>query len=319
MSLDALRQISQIKRKAEEIIQEKYKAEPLYKLNGNILLWTIQYILFDYIYQISPTLEHKKFTDDELTQLAHWMHLRSMFSDFSVRWDDLVTEIYKNTRKTILARLDGDEDHPMVFVYDCLLNMKEMHIRHPKQSPANTSVSKSVYDECAQTCYNAVDGEECIFGHSIHGKKEYSSLIFTPLPSDADYKLIDPKEGGYDFELRLFVDKEQGVLDRRYNVPDQFNVIITPEWGLMCRLLHNIFHLFDYINTDLVRLLVDDRDRFAKMPWEDVWKELVKEKHFGANMNQFRKVKGLPIMVTGIAQILNIVNGALKLSEKIKK
>ena len=321
------------------------------RLNGGMLFEAIKYIIFDYVFQISPELQNKPYSKDELTKLAHWLHLRKSFSAFSEQWEETVAYIKTHVLRDLESRCEAD--HPLLFVFKCTMGMQEMHIRHPKQSPASTS---HAFGDPISRCQNVVNLRQCTFG----GVEKYAEHIFTPLPSDADFRLRDPEEGDENFRLALEYEKMTNSLPSAYDVSEQFSVILTPEWGRLNRVLHNIFHMYAYINVDVLGV-VDKyrrkaaRDKYPKLvakidveagsvprddeklaaltqqfetrvaeiwvgkEWAEIWETLVTPEYADAPVSQFKKAKTAPELVSSIAQIVNIVNGALKLIKSLQK
>ena len=321
------------------------------RLNGTMLFDTIKHIIFDYVFQISPELRNKRYSKGELTKMAHWLHFWESFSAFSEEWEKTVTYIKRRVLHDLESRCE--DDHPLLFVFKCVTEMHEMHIRHPKQSPASAS---HVFGEPISHCQNVVNLRSCTFG----GVEKYAEHIFTPLPSDADFKLRDPEEGDDNFRLALKFEKMTNTLPKEYNVSEQFSVILTPEWGRLIRMLHNIFHLYDYINVDVLGVVdkyrrkavrekypnlvakIDvatkskpcDDEKLAALlqefethvteiwideEWEKIWETIVTPEYAKEPVSRFKKAKTAPELVSSIAQIVNIVNGALKLIKTLQK
>ena len=55
----------------------------------------------------------------------------------------------------------------------------------------------------------------------------------------------------------------------------------------------------------------DQFKRFSKMPWLDVWSELVTPEFANVDISQFKKSKGAPKMVVAISEMCNIVVATL--------
>ena len=249
MDEEGLRAASRIKNRAIKLERKLYPAETN-ELCGDMLLCAIKYVIFDHVFGISSTFEYKKFTNAQTVQLAHWLHLRKVFGKFTVRWTHIVETIKARVKSDLTRRLEAD--HPLLKVFGFVTQMHEMHIRKPKQSLANVTTCR---EDATPTCYNVITNAECEWD-----RESYSSIIFNPLPSDANYELRDPEEES-DQTSRITIDahKVLGWLESEYDVPEQFCFAVTPNWGKLLRLLHNICHLVDYINVDVLHVVYTHR------------------------------------------------------------
>jgi hypothetical protein len=92
---------------------------------------------------------------------------------------------------------------------------------------------------------NFVTGKRCDFNVE---KARFPCLIFTPRPSDLDVDAIDAAEHSHD----IWMNHETGEITAKDDEEQQYSLILTKEWVLLARLMHNIFHYFDYLNNSLL-------------------------------------------------------------------
>lgn len=297
-------------RRAHKIAAKRYPELDLdtCPLNGPILMRTIQYMMFAFIYQVNNDED-----PSSPEQLAHWMTLYQAYKHFMPRWNRLVARVQNHVRAEILARTHNDPEHPLVFLYDSLVERQELHIRRPKISPTRKTRN-------AARCYNSVNNSVCDFQASKGRRPAFGMFVFTPLPSDDDYMVRDPNERSEQYRLYLMAEKLKNNTPSGYDASDQFCAIVTPAWCKLGRLLHNIFHLQDYINVDIVQEIYDNNvERLRTQPWPKVWGSLVGEKFAALPIESFHKGKTHPQTVVSISQIYNIVTAAIKLDPQMKK
>jgi len=294
-------------RKAEKLCKEIYPEIDLENapLNGEILMRTIKCIMYEFIYgDCSNDVPTER-------QFAHWIALRQSLSHFFDRWKKLVRELQAHVWQDILRRTNNDKTHPLVFVFKCLKHMQEMHIRRPKISPATNRHER---------CYNCVDNKVCEFQPKMGKKFSYTMFLFTPLPSDKDYRTIDPNEYTSEDRIKLDIHKLCDTADEKYQVADQFCLVVSHSWGKLGRLLHNIFHLEDYMNADLLRWVSDkNTDILKTKQWDGVWQMFIGKDFADHPIERFQKGKDSPQLVVSITQIYNIVTAAINLSEHVRK
>jgi hypothetical protein len=245
MKLTKVEKISRIIESAQKVIPEKYPNSSS-EINGDLLLWAIEYTIFDYIYKISPNLDVT--IHNNSNNLAHWIHLRKSFSEFSQSWENVVGKIKEGFKNDVLNAIGHDETHPINVVCDSIFNIHELHVRQPKRTPANIATSRQLGESLA-VCYNVITHEK-----SFENGNKSAALIFNPLPSDHNYMTIDPKEDD-ELSFMCYAQKITGWLDKTYDVPEQFSFIVTKQWGYLLRILHNIFHLLDYLNGDIIHVV----------------------------------------------------------------
>ena len=264
-----LKKITVILKKIDKLANSLYGGHDTdTSLNGKLLLKTIQYIIFIYIYDIDPDniRDLAEDTEQEFVAYAHYMHLRTQYERFNKEYEKHVKEIKKRAYTDILAQTNNDKSHPMISIFNYIVLHKEMHIRRPKQSPIK-KITQGTVANFSERCNNSVTTELCEFD----GKNVYCSLIFAKLPSDENDDIKDPVECDFDFHYKD--DKYKFI----YPKTEIFSVIVTKKWGTMFRLLHNIFHLHGYINMSILQIInkdkVDDEDKnveeLSKRPWPE--------------------------------------------------
>jgi len=289
-------------KKIKKLNRQEYSVSTDKSLYGTLLFRTIKYIIFIYIYREkfeNMEMQHIK-TQQELIAVSHFLFLRKAYREFIIRYDKTVQEIKQKVYDDILKQTNNNKNHPTIKLFKWLVKHKELHVRQPKKHPGNNNKEK---------CLNSITTDVCIFD----GKNRYQLLIFTKLPSDEDENLKDPKE-------LENLNTDEKVADHQiiwnyitgeylyaHDQIDQFEIIVTKKWGALARLLHNIFHLYGYINMYILNIIDNDRERFSKMPWMDVWVELVTLDFAKVDISEFKKAKGVPKMVVAIWEIYNIV------------
>lgn len=306
-----IKKISVVLKKIDKFIKSMYgESNADTTLYGTLLLKTIQYIIFSYIYNPNSDKVQEMSVNNtkQLLETAHYIHLRTQYRDFNKLYKKRIDEIKKNVYNDIFACTNNDKSHPMITLFNYVVLHKEMHIRRPKQPPTK-KITQGTSANFSEKCYNSVTTELCEFNK----RNVYCSLIFTKLPSDENCDNKDPWECDIDYTYKI-VNGKKTKCQIIYPKTENFSVIVSKQWGTMFRLLHNMFHLYSYINMYVLQIVNADPDqfkRFSKMPWLDVWSELVTPEFANVDISQFKKSKGAPKMVVAISEMCNIVVATL--------
>lgn len=299
-----------------KIIQNSYPEQKQKKNKDDLLLCKIKYLIFMHVYRPSYDVSPEKIYNmsaAESVRYAHYVYLSRRTFEYIRGYKHIREELVTMIRRGILLRVDNDKTHPLIFALNCIVKYKELHIRRPKQSPANVITKGSVGDK--NDCFNSVNGKKCMFGRYSRDEHEYQTLIFTPASNDLEPDVHD----FIDNEESYCYDEETGEYRTIYNNISQFCVVVSIGWGKLFRLLHNIIHINNYISACLLSYVSIKKKNIEKLPWDIVWGILMEdEKYVDCGMNKFKKTKDMPECANIISQINNVITGETLLIDKIR-
>ena len=260
-------------------------------------------------------------TDNMLHEKAYYMFLHNQYNQFI----KIVSELYERINGIIETKLLEKVEKKDVLVW--FLNQiklhKELHTRRVKIDP---STSRTKTTEVNVT-YNAVTHQKYDSTNEDH--KLWRMLIINPLPSDYDHNNVDPIEGDLgvsdenhkdDYKLSVKAYKKAG----KYDIPDPFCIVVTPQWDKIYRIVHFLKHFedyfFSYINTGIINEMENIKDLTIKDTWFHLLKEYSSFKEnrdreciVAVTVNGFsREKKTVPQLVFRIAVLRDIFKVLIK-------
>lgn len=291
-----------------------------------MVLYTAQYTI---LYQSLGGVQAKPCKDDsdeEMLEKATFIHLRSIEEQFFRICKTLSVDFYV-LLETLITRQGGD-DHPLLHALEMVENYTEMHSRRLKSDPTSQRHPKD-FEHGYRPALNIVTGEEYVAtpteivdvqeSHVITEKKSYNRddccnwrwITFHPLPSDADYRNIDPLEGDEVHRLNVQVEEIQGTSE----CPEVTGFIVGTQWDKMLRLLHTMLHMEDYFCHYILGALKDsEQEQIVGMKWADAWELLVGQEYAKKPVEKFsREKKKVPMLVSRIAEFRDLMKEAIQI------
>ena len=289
-----------------------------------MVLYTAQYVILYQSLGGHQSKPSKDDTDEELFEKATFIHLRSIEEQFFRICRTLSVDFYV-LLETLITRQGGD-NHPLLHALEMIENHTEMHSRRLKSDPSSQRHPKD-FENGHRPALNIVTGEEYVASatevvdvvdsHVITEKRSYNRddccnwrwITFHPLPSDSDYRNIDPLEGDENHRLNVHVEEIQGKSD----CPEVTGFIVGTQWDKMLRLLHTMLHMEDYFCHYILGALKDsEQEQIVDMPWAEAWEHLVGRDYANKPVEKFsREKKKVPMLVSRIAEFRDLMKEAI--------
>lgn len=269
--------------------------EPTERLLHNLYL-SVQYLIlyFKYDGSVDP-INVRLDSPDDIYEKLYFDYTRSAFHGvFQPAIKEMGDDVYNLVFDKLEEYLKGQK-HVLVYWMEQMEFFKEMHTRRLKTNPG---VGRTKQDVISDT-YNAVTGE--MYDSENPDHKSWKILILNPLPSDFDYRVLDPAEGGPEYRTMIDIQK----LKNQYPVPDAFSIVVTPEWEKIFRIVHSALHFVDYFHAYTVGCITDEEwETVEPMYWKDTWKTLVGEEFANVPIEKFsREKKKVPMLVSRMAEL----------------
>lgn len=246
-------------------------------------------------------------SDETLKEKAYFIHLFECFNKFNDIMGLIAISMYNEFDNRLKVHLKEQyDDHTLAYFMGALKIHKELHSRRIKSDP---STFRTKVDDIRVT-YNTITKEK--YNPNDKDHKSWRLLIINPLPSDYNYKSIDPHEGGNTHELNIEISKLNGT----YNVPKEFSIIVTTEWDKVLRLIHTTLHFDEYMHTYIVNSIsVEDLKVIQGLNWKDAWKYLFKD-YYNVKLDEFsREKKKTPSIVFKIAELRDLLKEAFVIAK----
>ncbi len=309
-----------------ERLKEIYKTFPPFPNTNEVgqiaflVLYAAQYHVLYYSLggrQAKPTQED---TPEELYEKATFIHLRSLSDRLFRICHELSAQFYVTLEG--LITLKGGEDHPLLAALENLNEHVELHTRRTKTDPTSQRNPRDLKNGL-RPVINVVTGEEykatpskvidVVDDHVVTEKKAYNRddcsnwrwLTLHPLPSDSNYRNINPMEGDEAHRMMVQVDQIEG----RYECEEPFGFVVTSQWDKLLRLLHTMLHVEEYFANYIVGAVKDeDWDEIDGLPWAEAWKYLVGKEYADKPVEKFsREKKKVPMLVSRIAEMRDLM------------
>lgn len=285
------------------------------KRDERLVFWLYHVVKFGIFFDIrSDQLSepNPNDTDEQLKEKAFGIHYFDIWQKFKEETEVLASDLFKKIYVTLVDECGGSKDHPVVAFMNELVKHKELHSRGCKGNP-NMQRTKKDISEGSKPVFNLITGEEYDESNPDHGT--WRMLIINPLPSDDDYRQIDPKEGDDAQQLMVAFEEIQDPELAKARTP--YAVYVTPHWDKLLRLLHTMLWMDTYIYTRIVGVVTQEQyDQARGMCWDDVWKSIAKEHHSKPVGKLSREVKKMPPVISRIAEFRDLLKDVLDLLSK---
>jgi len=259
-------------------VWESFPKQPAVNSNINKLLYYIYFSCHYFIIynKINGENMAPQYSDSDVTvrEKSHFIFLREQWK----KCKEMVNELYEKINGIIYNKLleKVENKHVLVWFLEKLKIHKELHTRRLKIDPS-TSRTKTTD---VTPVYNAVTEQRYDCNNEDH--KVWRMLIINPLPSDYNYHNIDPVEGDMgviddqnknNYKIGVQTLKEAG----KYDIPDPFYIIVTPQWDKIFRILHFLKHFEDYFFVYVNNGIINEMDHIEHLNIKDTWEYLLKE------------------------------------------
>lgn len=315
-----------------ERLKEMYKSFPPFPNTNELaqisflVLYSAQFvILYDLLdgKQSKPSAQD---TQEQLYEKATFIHLRSLQERFFYICRELAAEFYVNLERVIRER--GGDDHPLLDALEYLNEHVEMHSRRTKTDPTSQRNPKD-FEKGHKPVINIVDGSEyqakpakvveVVDQQVITEKKAYNRddccnwrwLTLHPLPSDQDYRKIDPMEGDEGHRIMVQVEQIQG----NFECEEPLGFIVSCQWDKLLRLLHTMLHMEEYFVTYMTGAVKDEEYEAMKdMPWQDAWLLLTGKQFHNKPVEKYSREKHkVPMVVSRVAEFRDLMREAVQI------
>lgn len=285
------------------------------KRDERLVFWLYHVVKFGIFYDIrcdELSEPNPNDTDEQLKEKAFGIHYFNIWEKFKEETEVLASDLFKKIYVTLTDECGGSKNHPVVEFMNELVKHKELHSRGCKGNPTMQRTKKDI-TEGSKPVFNLITGEEYDENNPEHAT--WRMLIINPLPSDEDYRQIDPKEGDDTHRLVVAVEELQNPEVAKSHTP--YAVYVTQHWDKLLRLLHTMLWLETYIYTRIVGVVTEDQYNHVKgMYWDDIWKAIAKEHHAKPVGKLSREVKKMPPVISRIAEFRDLLKDVLDLLAK---
>ena len=220
----------------------------------------------------------KKENDQVFGDKVYYMHLCSCYNKLMEKVTIMGEQMYNAMESGIkdTLRQQGVRDvkmHPMCYILESIKKHKELHSKRLKLDPntqINQQVPSMIKNKITKNCVTYETYDPNNVDH-----KRWKQLIFNPLPSDYNNDNINPQEGEESHRYAIEVAKLQG----KWNIPEPFAFVVTPNWDKQFRILHTIYHFREYMYMYIANSIEEnDWETIRKIEnWQDAWKFIMGE------------------------------------------
>jgi hypothetical protein len=318
-----IRDVAEMNRIMEDYFQ-RLPPEPE-DTTQRLLYWFfyhIQYSIYTMLHNGEKALPAQTDSVAKLHEKAHVLHMYDAHVKFTPAIDIARKEYCTLINRKIRALPGMDAKHPIFDFLNDLEKHKELHTRRIKENPTMRR-TRGAIGERPEVVHNLITGEAFDYANPAH--KTWRMLIINPLPSDSDYRVLDPAEIVANAKIdALSMESEEAIrehvtgaelnamltMDR---LGKMYCVLVTNEWDKLLRVIHTMIHFEDYIQNYIVGAITDadwqviDTDEY-KNDWQAVWRFLTTDAFYDKPIGKYGKVKKeMPQIVTRISEVRDLL------------